>query len=92
MILIAAFGLTTWRAYRRTSRLAGELAVFAGEQALELERLAALLNEHGFEFEHTLNELAPKLETISTFLNQPLIGAAIPWVLRRLVRRPYRRR
>ena len=82
----------TVRAYRRASRVADELSSYAGQQAIELERLAAQLNEHGFEFEHTLDDLVPKLEAISLFLNHPLVGAALPWLLRRVMRRPYRRR
>jgi len=84
--------VTGWRAYRRASTRAGELAAYANQEALELERLATRLNEHGFQLEHTLSELGPKLETLSVFLNQPLVGAALPWVLRRVFGRPYRRR
>ena len=85
------FGVTTWQAYRRTSRRAGELSAYAAAEALELERLANRLNEHGFELQHTLDDLGPKLQMISAFLDQPLVAAALPWVLRRLTRRPYRR-
>lgn len=91
-MLLIAFVLPTWRAYRRATALAGELSSYSLEQADQLLRLATLLNEHGFELQHTLDELGPKLETISVFLNQPLIGAALPWVLRRMFGRPYRRR
>jgi len=84
--------VTGWRAYRRTSTRAAELAAYANQEALELERLATRLNEHGFQLEHSLSELGPKLETLSVFLNQPLVGAALPWVLRRMFGRPYRRR
>lgn len=84
--------MTTWRAYRRTTARAGELSVYANQQALELERIANQLNEHGFELAHTLEELGPKLETLSIFLRQPLVAATIPWTLRRILHRPYRRR
>jgi hypothetical protein len=69
-----------------------ELSAYATRQALELERIANQLNEHGFELGHTLEDLGPKLETLSLFLRQPLIAATIPWMLRRVLRRPYRRR
>jgi len=59
---------------------------------MEIERLTAQLNEHGFELEHTAAELGPKVERIIGFLEQPLIGATLPWLLRRVVGRPYRRR
>ena len=39
-----------------------------------------------------MNGLAPKLETIATFVRQPLVAATIPWLLRRAFGRPYRRR
>ena len=89
MIVTAARG---WRAYRRTTRLAAELSIYLDDQATEIERLAAQLNEHGFELEHTMSELGPKLETLALFLRQPLMAATIPWVLRRILGRPYRRR
>lgn len=81
-----------WRAYRRTTRLATELSIYLDDQATEIERLAAQLNEHGFELEHTMSDLGPKLETLAIFLRQPLVAATIPWVLRRILGRPYRRR
>ena len=37
-------------------------------------------------------ELFPKLEALSAFLGQPLVAATIPWMLRRAMGRPYRRR
>jgi hypothetical protein len=91
VLLIFAI-VSMWRAYRRTSRRAAELSSYALEEATELERLTAQLNEHGFALEHTASELFPKLETLSAFLGQPLVAATIPWLLRRAMGRPYRRR
>ena len=91
MLLIFAT-VSTWRAYRRASRRATELSAYAMEEATELERLTAQLNEHGFALEHTAAELFPKLERLSTFLGQPLVAATIPWLIRRAFGRPYRRR
>ena len=91
MLLVVAT-ISVWRAYRRASRRAAELSDYAMEEAAELERLSARLNEHGFELEHTASELFPKLETLSAFLGQPLVAATIPWLLRRAMGRPYRRR
>jgi hypothetical protein len=82
----------SWRAYRRSTRRARELSAYLNDQAIEIERLTAQLNEHGFELEHTMSELAPKLETLATLLQRPLVAAAIPWVIRRVMGRPYRRR
>jgi hypothetical protein len=82
----------TWRAYRRASHRADELADYANAQALELERLTTRLNEHGFELEHTMAELGPRLQMIGVLLRQPLLAATLPWILRRVFGRPYRRR
>ena len=84
--------MSAWRAYRKASRRAAELSTYAFEQAIELERAAARLNEHGFALEHTASELFPKVQRILAFLEQPLVAAAIPWVIRRALARPYRRR
>jgi hypothetical protein len=81
-----------WRAYRKASRRASELSTYALEQAIELEQAAARLNEHGFALEHTTSELYPKIQRTLAFMEQPLVAAAIPWVIRRALARPYRRR
>ena len=59
---------------------------------MSLERLATQLNEHGFALEHSASELFPKLSQVMAFLEQPLVAVTIPWLLRRAMRRPYRRR
>jgi hypothetical protein len=84
--------VSIWRAYRKASRRASELSTYALEQAIEIEQAAARLNEHGFALEHTASELFPKLQRILGFIEQPLIAAALPWVIRRVLARPYRRR
>ena len=84
--------VSVWRAYRQASRRAAELSIYANQQAIELEQAAARLNEHGFALEHTASELFPKIQRILAFLEQPLVAAAIPWVIRRGLARPYRRR
>jgi len=84
--------VSAWRAYRKASRRAAELSAYASQQAIELERAASRLNEHGFALEHTASELFPKLERLAELLGQPLVAAAIPWLLRRAFGRPYRRR
>lgn len=81
-----------WRAYRRATRRAVELSAYVLEEATELERVTAQLNEHGFALEHTASELFPKLQALSAFLGQPLVAATIPWLVRRAFGRPYRRR
>jgi hypothetical protein len=50
------------------------------------------LNEHGFALEHSASELFPKVERVVAFLEQPLVAVTVPWLLRRALRRPYRRR
>ena len=91
-MLLIVTTVSVWRAYRKASRRATELSAYALEEATELERLTARLNEHGFALEHTASELFPKLEALSAFLGQPLVAAAIPWLLRRAMGRPYKRR
>jgi len=91
-VLLIFATVSMWRAYRRASRRAAELSAYAIEEATELEDLTAQLNEHGFALEHTAAELFPKLEALSAFLGRPLVAATIPWVLRRAMGRPYRRR
>ena len=59
---------------------------------MSLERLAAQLNEHGFALEHSASELFPKVEQVVAFLEQPLVAVTVPWLLRRALCRPYRRR
>jgi hypothetical protein len=81
-----------WRAYRSARRRARELSAYAGKEVTALERLAAQLNEHGFALEHSASELFPKLGQVLAFLEQPLVAVTIPWLLRRAMRRPYRRR
>ena len=91
LLLLVFATVSVWRAYRRTSTRAAQLSDYALEEATALERLATQLNEHGFALEHTASELFPKLERLSAVLGQPLVAATIPWVLRRALRRPYRR-
>jgi hypothetical protein len=91
-VLLIFATVSTWRAYHRASRRATELSAYALVEATELERLTAQLNEHGFALEHTAAELFPKLETLSAFVGQPLVAATIPWLIRRALGRPYRRR
>ena len=83
---------SSWRAYRAASRRATELSVYALEEATALEQLSARLNQHGFDLEHTTTELFPKIARVTAFLERPVVAAAIPWLLRRAFRRPYRRR
>ena len=92
MLLLGYASLSAWRAYRTASRRATELSAYAAKEATELERVATRLNEHGFALEHTASVLFPKLQRLSMFLQQPLVAAAIPWMIRRAMGRPYRRR
>jgi hypothetical protein len=91
-VLLVYATVSVWRAYRNASRRAAELASYASQQAIELEQAAARLNEHGFALEHTASEFFPKIQRILAFVEQPLIAAAIPWLIRRALARPYRRR
>jgi hypothetical protein len=84
--------VSAWRAYRTASRRAAELSAYAAKEAIDLERVATSLNEHGFALEHTASVLFPKLQRLSVFLEQPLVAAALPWMIRRAMGRPFRRR
>jgi hypothetical protein len=92
LVLLIYATVSVWRAYRKASKRAAELSSYALQEATELERVTAQLNEHGFALEHTASELFPKLERLSAFLGQPLVAATIPWLIRRAMGRPYRRR
>jgi hypothetical protein len=50
------------------------------------------LNEHGFALQRTAALLFPKLAEVSVFLDQPLVAAGLPWVLRRMLARPFKKR
>ncbi|HAH65853.1 MAG TPA: hypothetical protein DCL72_10350, partial [Rhizobiales bacterium] len=89
---MAYAALRTWRAYRAVGRRAAHLSHYAFEEATELERLAARLNEHGFALQQTSALLFPKLAEVSVILDQPLVAAAFPWVLRRMLARPFKKR
>jgi len=92
LVLLVFATVSVWRAYRNASRRAAELATYTSQQAIELEQAAAQLNEHGFALEHTASELFPKIQRILAFVEQPLVAATLPWLIRRALARPYRRR
>ncbi|HEY8677792.1 MAG TPA: hypothetical protein VIN39_04075 [Candidatus Dormibacteraeota bacterium] len=85
-------GLTTWQAYRAANRRAAHLSHYAYEEAAALQALAVRLNDHGFELQRTLALLFPRLHEFAIFLDQPLVAAALPWLLRRMLARPFKRR
>jgi hypothetical protein len=91
-VLLVYASVSVLRAYRKASRRAFELSSYAYDEATELEAIAARLNEHGFELEHTTSVLFPRIQRILAFLEQPLVAAAVPWLIRRAIARPYRRR
>ncbi len=89
---LAYAGIGTWRAYRAVGRRAAHLSHYAYEEAAALQAVALRLNEHGYALQRTSTILFPRLQELSIFLEQPLIAAAIPWVLRRLLGRPFKKR
>lgn len=66
--------------------------MYAADEAEQLAVLAEHLNRNGFELQHTANQLFPKVKQWKTILGSPLVAASIPWVLRRVLGRPLRRR
>ena len=91
LVLVYA-GLQTWRAYRAVGRKAAHLSHYAYEEAAALQTLALRLNEHGYALQATSTLLFPRLRELSIFLEQPLVAAAVPWVLRRVLARPFKKR
>jgi hypothetical protein len=85
-------GSAAWRAQRAARARARALSELAVEEAERLADLADRLNRHGFELQHTLEDLAPRVEAWSAVLRRPLVAATLPWVMRRLLGRPLRRR
>lgn len=73
-------------------RSAAALSSYAREEAATLQALAVRLNDHGFSLQHTSSELFPKLSDLGAFLERPLVAASLPWVLRRIFGRPFKRR
>jgi len=85
-------GVATWRAYRAVARRAAHLSHYAYEEANALQTVALRLNEHGYALQRTSTLLFPKLQELSIFLDQPLVAAAVPWLLRRMLARPFKKR
>lgn len=85
-------GIGSWRAYRAVGRRAAHLSHYAYEEAAALQAVALRLNEHGYALQRTAAILFPRLHELSIFLEQPLIAAAVPWALRRLLGRPFKKR
>jgi hypothetical protein len=88
---LAWSGMTTWRAQAALRRQAATLSALAGEEGEQLQALAERLNRDGFELQHTLETLSPKVDLVMAVLRRPMVSAAIPWMLRRLAGRPLRR-
>lgn len=82
----------TWRSVRAARKRAHELAVYAADEAEQLAILAEHLNRNGFELRHTTANLFPKVKQWQAILASPLAAATIPWMLRRILGRPLRRR
>lgn len=82
----------TWRSFRAARKRAYELALYAADEAEQLAILSERLNRNGFELQHTADSLFPKIEQWRMVLSSPLVAASLPWVLRRLLGRPLRRR
>ena len=91
MVLVYA-AVQAWRAYRAVGRRAAHLSHYAYEEGAALQTLALRLNEHGYALHATSMLLFPRLRELSVFLEQPLVAAAVPWVLRRLLARPFKKR
>ena len=92
---LAALGYAavgTWNAYRAVGRRAAHLSHYAYEEAAALQTVALRLNEHGYALQRTSALLFPRLQELSILLEQPLVAAAVPWILRRMLARPFKKR
>jgi hypothetical protein len=92
VVALGVGGTAAWRAQAALRRRARALSRLALDEGERLAELAERLNRHGFEFQHTMDDLAPKLAMLSHLVNQPLVAAAMPWVLRRVLGRSLKRR
>jgi hypothetical protein len=92
LIMLGAGGQAAWRAQRAVRRRAGELTAYGLEEADQMAVLADRLNRDGFVLQRTLTELAPRLEALAIFLQRPMVAASLPWLLRRMLGRPLKRR
>jgi hypothetical protein len=81
-----------WLAYLRTQRSSAVLLSYLEEESSRLQAAAIRLNEHGFGLQQTSSDLFPKLERVAALFDQPLIAASLPWLLRRLLMRPFKKR
>ncbi|HYM51312.1 MAG TPA: hypothetical protein VET65_12185 [Candidatus Limnocylindrales bacterium] len=91
-LALAVGGVSVWRAQAAVRSRARTLSQMATEEGERLAEAAERLNRHGFEFQHTLDALAPRLAVLSGFMRQPLVAAATPWLIRRMLGRPLKKR
>ena len=92
LVALVVGGQAVWRSARAARRRAFELSIYAAEQAEQFAVLADHLNRDGFELQHTADRLFPKIHEWQEVLGSPLVMASMPWILRRLLGRPLRRR
>lgn len=77
---------------RAARRRAYQLRIYAADEAEQLAILAERLNRNAFELRDTGARLFPKVQEWQAVLASPLVAAMLPWILRRVLARPLRRR
>lgn len=92
VLALAIGGVQTWRAQRTVRARIQALSELVETESERLLEVAERLNRHGFEIQHTMDDLAPKLAVLGMVLRHPLVAATTPWVIRRVLGRPLKRR
>lgn len=84
-------GQAAWRSFRAAEQRAHALAAYTIEEVVQLETLSERLTVHGLALYEASSRLFPKVHRFLGFLDTPLGAAALPWILRRLFARPFRK-
>ncbi len=92
-VLLLAFGAqAAWRSFHDVRKSAHVLTAYAAEEAERLDAASERLTQHGITLHQTSTTLFPKVRRVLDFLERPVAGAVLPWILRRLFGRPFRKR
>lgn len=91
MVSLIVGAQAAWRSMRAARRRAEQLTVYAADEAEQLAILADRVNRNAFELRHTGETLFPRVQQWGAIFGSPLLAAALPWILRRVLGRPLRR-
>jgi len=91
VLLLALGGQAAWRSVQDARRSAHALTAYAAEEAERLDEVSERLARHGITLHQTSTQLLPKVRRVLDFLERPVAGAVLPWILRRLFGRPFKK-